>query len=740
MKRNKNIILSATTLILIMGIAFVAAAQTKEESPMTAMTIITGITVMDNAVEIKANRPFVYTVYKPSDPFRVVVDISGADIGAFKDVIKSNKPGISEVIPSQADSQRAVAKIEILLQSPANFEQSYQDNTLIVRVREEAEAQPETKAAVSHGDSASKDASPQAPVAEEKLEVREIKEEKATIVSDDTKPLPKATEITDVRFEQAEGVVKFVVKGNGSMSPSVFTLKDRIVLDMPDVKMKSDIPSSTTAPVKRLRVGKYKEKTRLVMDLSRSVDFDVSSIKDMVIVSIKTPEVMAAKYEAAQAPQTSQAEKKEAAPKETAMEPKEPEILTEGKYTGKKISLDFQDADIIPIFRLLSDISGYNFVVNPDVKGKITMKLVNVPWDQTLELIMKTHNLGKSVEGNIIRIAPLAVLAKESEEKAKLKEAEAKADPLETRTYPVSYADVAIVEKAVKDMLTKGRGSVTVDRRTSSMVVKDVASVFPDVESLLMTLDKPTPQVMIEARIVEINTSDVRDLGIQWGVKLSATNTLLGAGGLPMLGSGAFTGNNYLVDFPSGAGAGAGSGFNFGILNPARTMGLDMQLSAVETAGKGKIISNPRIMTIDNGKAKISQGDSIPIRKLTAEGTISTEFKDYTLEMIVTPHITPDNSISMIIETKKEEPDWSRVSSEGTPASKKREANTSVIIRDGETVVIGGVFKTSKQETDSGTPGLMDIPILGWLFKKNKTDESTSEMIIFITPRIVHKP
>lgn len=717
------------------------AVYAKEDSSSIAMTVITGITVMDNAVEIKANRPFVYTVYKPSDPFRVVIDIPGADIGAFKDVIKSNKPGISEVIPSQADSQKAAAKVEILLQSPANFEQSYHDNALIVRVKEEAEAQPETKAAVSNGDSDSKDAAPPAPAAEEKLEVREIKEERAAGVSDDTKPLPKATEITDVRFEQAEGVVKFVVKGNGSMSPSVFTLKDRIVMDVPDVKMMSDIPSSAAAPVKRLRVGKYKEKTRLVMDLSRAVDFDVSTIKDMVIVSIKTPEVMTARYEAAQPPQIPQAaEKKEAAPKEAAMEPKEPEILTEGKYTGKKISLDFQDADIIPIFRLLSDISGYNFVVNPDVKGKITMKLVNVPWDQTLELIMKTHNLGKSVEGTIIRIAPLAVLAKESEEKAKLKEAEAKADPLETRTYPVSYADVAIVEKAVKDLLTKGRGSVTVDRRTSSMVVKDVASVFPDVEGILMTLDKPTPQVMIEARIVEINTSDVRDLGIQWGVKLSATNTLLGAGGLPSLNTGAFTGNNYLVDFPSGAGQGAGSGFNFGILNPARSMGLDMQLSAVETAGKGKIISNPRIMTIDNGKAKISQGDSIPIRKLTAEGTISTEFKDYTLEMIVTPHITPDNSISMVIETKKEEPDWSRVSTEGTPASKKREANTNVIIRDGETVVIGGVFKTSKQDTDTGTPGLMDIPILGWLFKNKKSDEATSEMLIFITPRIVHRP
>jgi len=393
------------------------------------------------------------------------------------------------------------------------------------------------------------------------------------------------------------------------------------------------------------------------------------------------------------------------------------------------------------MFRLFADISGCNLFLHPDIKGRCTMKFIDVPWNQALDTILKTFSLGKAIEGNIIRIAPHTVFAKESEEAAKAEAAGIMAEPLATRIFPVSYADVSIIEASVKNSkILTPRGSISVDKRTSTMLVRDVESVFSQVENLLATLDQPTPQVMIEARIVEVNTSDVTDLGIQWGTFLKGTNTLTSLGGFSGLGTGPFTGENYLVDFPGGAGAGSGAGFTFGILNPARTMGLDLQLSALESAGKGKIVSNPRIMTVDNGKATISQGDSIPIRKLTSEGTISTEFKDYTLSMTVTPHITPDNSISMSVETKKEEPDWTRVSSEGTPASKKREANTNVIIKDGETVVIGGVFKTSRQDTESGIPGLMKIPILGWLFKNKKTQDDTSELLIFITPRIVQKP
>lgn len=621
MKKKRIVIMPFIIAIIFIIGGCATTGQVREGPPETGQTVITDIKVMDNVVEITASGPFIYTLYKPSDPYRVVVDMPDVNTGRYKDRISSDKAGITEVIPAQVEAPRLTAKIEILLQSPSNIEPAYKDSVLTLRV----------KGAPAEAKSGGVE-----PVKDEKVEVKELKKEE----------IPE-----------------------------------------PEPKIGAIVKAEETKPPKRAQ---------------KTLDTGNSG---------------------------------------AAIEIKGPEASIEGKYTGQKISLDFQDTDIVPIFRLLSDISGYNIVVSPDVKGKLTLKLINVPWDQALDLILKTFSLGQSIEGNIIRIAPLAVFAKESDERAKAKEAEVRAEELETRFFSINYADVSLVESAIKgSKILTSRGNISVDKRTSSMVIKDAASVFPQVESLLATLDKPTQQVMIEARIVEVNTSAERDLGIQWGLSLQTPNTLTSFGGLTGLNTGSFTGGNYLVDLPSGSAAGEGAGFTFGIINPAKTMGLDFQLSAIQKVGKGKIVSNPKIMTVDNGKALISQGDSIPIKKLTAEGTVSTEFKDYTLSLTVTPHITPDKSIAMAIETKKEEPDWTRVSSEGTPASKKREANTSVIIKDGETVVIGGVFKTSNQDSDSGVPGLMNIPVLGWLFKKNKVTDETSEMLIFITPRIIQKP
>jgi type IV pilus assembly protein PilQ len=283
-----------------------------------------------------------------------------------------------------------------------------------------------------------------------------------------------------------------------------------------------------------------------------------------------------------------------------------------------------------------------------------------------------------------------------------------------------------------------------VDERTSTILVQDTADIFAKFENLLATLDKPTPQVLIESRIVEVNTSSTRDLGVQWGMNFQASNTLSSLGGLsgvPFLSKGPVTGRNYQVDFPAkNVGPLSGSGFTFGFLSPDRTFGLDLQLSAIETVGRGKVISNPKILTVDNGKAKILQGKSIPVRKLTSEGTVSTEFKDVTLELTVVPHITPDNSVSLAIEIKKEEIDPTVPSIEGVPGTDKKEANTSVIIKDGETVVIGGMYKIQTAETDTGVPALMKLPVLGWLFKNNNKRADTLELLIFITPRIVEKP
>lgn len=790
-------------LSALFGCATAKGKSTETVKPQE-VTVINSIDVQDNKVTITASKPFVFTIYTPGDPYKVIVELPDVAIGSFTKKIVSNKAGVTEIVPSQTDSPALMAKLEMLLQAPASLDQDYKNNILTLTIKEDVTKKEETPRRVRATDIVKKDREAllikrddnplsaqveqrplretdtvkkeknlllnkedvTASVAEQKspVETSPIKKERSLVAKKEDysaqagqKSLRKATEITDVSFDALGDSVKVLIKGNGSMVPNVFPIDDRIVIDIPDVVMNAVLPSGVVPPVKGIRAGKHEDKMRLVIDLREKTNFDVSSSGDTIAVILKRLDSGSSVATVAQM-SAEKAERGLESPERTrglesverSLEKQENEFMTEGRcksfLDGKEnVNFDFQDQDIVPIFRLFADISGCNLFVHPDVRGKATMKFRDVPWDQALDTMLKTFSLDKSVEGNIIRIAPNTVFTKESEEKIRAREALVKAELLDTKIFPISYAEVAVVETAIKNSkILSPRGSISVDKRTSSMLVKDVPSVFPEIESLLTTLDRPTPQVLIEARIVEVNTNKEQELGIQWGVNLKASNTLAGIGGLsgiPFTSTGPFTGGNYLVDFPSkGVGPLGGSGMTFGIMNPAKTMGLDIQLSAIASVGNLKVISNPKILTVDNGKAKIIQGKSIPVRKLTTEGTISTEFKDVTLELNVTPHITPDGSIAMEIEIKKEELDPTVPSVEGVPGTDKKEANTNVIIKDGETIVIGGMYKITTNDSDSGVPGLMNIPLLGWLFKTNKIATTTSELLIFVTPRIVGKP
>lgn len=632
---KRNLILTLLSIIAAAIISGCATTNQVMEQPTAApATVITGLKITDNAVEVKADGPFIYTIYKPADPYRVALEIPEVSIGQYNEKIISKSAGISEVAPSQITEPKLTAKFEILLQTPSELEPVYKDNCLTLKIKEPLETKAE-----------------------------------GLTTTDDIEPLIVPEEEGDTETEE-----------------------DR---EQPEIQTE----------VKSQEPDKDKTEDQQKTQAQNKIDKEDTKGKGSETLQ---------------------------------------ETLTEGRYTGRKISLDFQDTDIVPIFRLLADISGYNVVLNQDVKGKLTMKLINVPWDQALDLILKDFSLGKVVEGNIIRIAPLSVFAKESEDKVKARDAEVKAEPLETRVFPINYADVSVVETTIKNskMLTT-RGSLSVDKRTSSMVIKDAASVFPQVETLLTTLDRPIPQVMIEARIVEINTTDTSDLGIQWGLNLSAKNTLSAIGGNTGLGKGSFTGSNYLVDFPSGSsGPGSGSGFNFGILNPARTLGLDLQISALEKIGKSRIVSNPRIVTTDNIEAMIMQGTSEPFPQIDAtSGQISTVYKDVALTTKVTPHITPSGSINMIITVRKEDIIGSvKIGGSDVPRTSKIESNTNVLVQNGETIVIGGVYKKTESKSSAGIPGLMKIPLLGELFKSKVDKYDTAELLIFITPRIIEKP
>jgi type IV pilus assembly protein PilQ len=680
-------------------------SSVKESAQPGETAVVTGIDIKDYSVTIKVNKPFSYTMYRPDDPYKVVVELLDVGTGAFNMKVVSDKAGITEIVPYQVESPSLLTRLEILLPMPSEAEPVYKDNELKIKLKENVPKE------------VLKEEVPQQAV----KEVAEIKEPEPATPEPEEIPLPKATEITGISFERAADKLNVLFKGNGSMEPSVFNLDNRIIIDVPDIALSAQIPAEVVSPIKGIRSGKYDGKTRIVIDLKEKTDFNIETIRDSIVLSLMLPladRITEEKPEVAEAGE-------------------EAGIPVQGKYTGKKISLDFQDADIGPIFRLLADISGYNIVVSPEVKGKLTMKLINVPWDQTLDIILKTFSLGKTIEGNIIRIAPYSVFARESDESAKAKDAELRAVPLETKIFPISYADVTIIDKAIKDSkMLSPRGSINLDKRTSSLTVYDVASVFPQIEKLLVVLDKPTPQVMIETRIVEISDKAAVDLGIQWGISHPT-------GSKPFRGTqsgiGPFTGDNFIIDLPTST---KGAGIAFGILDPTRTMGLDLQLSALETMNRSKIISNPRVLTTDNEKAVITQGVSQPFRKVdVASGQVSVEFKDILLTSEVTPHITPAGSINMIVYIKKEDIiDTMVIDGNEVPITSKVESNTKVLIQDGETLVIGGVLRRSHIEGISGVPGLMNIPILGWLFKGKSTSEETTELMIFITPKVVEKP
>jgi type IV pilus assembly protein PilQ len=417
-----------------------------------------------------------------------------------------------------------------------------------------------------------------------------------------------------------------------------------------------------------------------------------------------------------------------AAPEEPAAQP---------KYTGEKISIDFQDVELTHVFRLIADISGYNIVVSPDVKGKFSMKLTDVPWDQALEVILRNYGLSKIIDGNIIRIAPTSVLAKEEDDIAKAKESREKSGDLITRVYPINYADVQKIKKAIDDAkILTNRGFISFDERTSSVIIKDVERKHEEYANLIYALDVPTPQVSIEAKIVEVRSELSKELGIQWGMLWEHGRTRIG--GVDSLSGGAdgvVSDSPLMVNLPAIVGPGKGGNIGLGYISKNAVFALDLQLSALESTGKAKVISNPKITTSDNEEAKIMQGEKIPYQTVSQDGT-QTEFMDAFLELSVSPHITPEGTVVMKVEAKKNEADFSKQVL-GVPTIAIKEVQTQVLINDQDTLVIGGIFTSEKTKNYEAVPGFAEIPLLGRLFKKKRDLDDRNELLIFITPRIV---
>ncbi len=434
------------------------------------------------------------------------------------------------------------------------------------------------------------------------------------------------------------------------------------------------------------------------------------------------------------------------------------------KYHGQRISMDFKDADLANVFRIIAEVSNMNIVTADDVKGRVSVRLVNVPWDQALDIVLRSKGLGAAMEGNVLRIAPLTALRKEEQDRLDAqKQIEQSRQEVLNRaaevrasqeavfdTIPISYSKASEILAKIKPLTSK-YGKLDSDDRTNVLIIRDLPQNIAEVKTLVATLDTATPQVLIEARIVEVDTSFTRELGVQWGgtfrnsggTQFGITGVQDGTGvqipGAPLdpANQKPFSPDNppapnFAINLPAAIGAGSAGGISFGILRD--NLRLDLSLSALEASGKAKIVSSPKVVTTDNKEAVIEQGTQIPYSTVSASGT-NTQFVDATLSLRVTPHITPDGRVTMKLEAKNDS--QGEVGANGQPAINKKKATTEVLIRDGETAVIGGILQITRSESRTGIPWLSKIPVLGYLFRKDTTSTRNRELLIFITPKIL---
>jgi type IV pilus assembly protein PilQ len=403
-------------------------------------------------------------------------------------------------------------------------------------------------------------------------------------------------------------------------------------------------------------------------------------------------------------------------------------------YTGEKLSLNFQDIDVRSVLQLIADFTNLNLVASDTVQGGITLRLQNVPWDQALDLVLKTKGLDKRKVGNVLLVAPAdEIAARERQELESLKQI-AELAPLRRELLQVNYAKAADIAKLFQSVTsgeskTDERGSITVDERTNNIIAYQTQDRLDELRRIVSQLDIPVRQVMIEARIVEANVDYDKELGVRWGGSSTRGNFTTG-------GSGTVT----------GAGATNGPYVDMGVSDPTSSIGLgfltnntilDLELSAMEKTGNGEVVSQPKVVTSDKETAKILKGTEVPYQEASSSGATSVSFKEASLSLEVTPQITPDNRIIMEVKVTKDEPDYVNTVL-GVPPIKKNEVNAKVLVSDGETIVIGGVFSNTQNKVVDKVPFLGDVPYVGRLFRRDVVTESKSELLVFLTPRIMN--
>jgi len=794
---------------LLMAACTVAAlgttASAQDRAPMAISDIRQESDAKSTRLVVECNAPVAYTYYSP-DPLTLVVDLPEVDaskLPARVNVGTREVESLRVTSLARADG-RSLARIEVRLASLVPYQIYSKDKALNMVFERPGDlaAAPAPAAALALAEppaeppAASEPAPAPPPAAKPAPEAPAPARPRAPASS------PSATRILGVSQLHEGSQLSITVRADGALRYQDFFLgnPDRLVVDFRNVVSRSPIRALDVnqGPVRKVRLAQFSatdpKVARLVMDLSERQAYRIVEGNDGVrivfgegqtpspapLAALRAPEPEAAQEPQQDAPLARPVDGSglaiPALPEPLPAEPQVASLPTkesfeartigegEKKFTGHPISLDFKDGDLQDIFRLFHDISGLNIVVNPGVTGKVTLSLTEVPWDQALDLILKTNNLGYSQEGNVIRIAKLTDLQKEEQERRKLAEEKALAGDLQVWQKSLSYAKATELEPTVKKVALSARGTITLDSRTNTMIITDLPLYIAKARDLVANLDRATPQVEIEARIIVTSRNFTRELGVQWGFlneqSLRFGNTtnrtfpnsiILNGTGVP--GAGLPANNRAQSGTAADAGIGAGnrgyavnlpaSAFNTALgVSMGNVLGnfsLDAAITALEQQGRGRVLSTPKVTTQNNQEASIAQGVQIPVQ-IIANNTVTVQFKDAVLTLKVTPQITDAGTVILKLEVNNDSPDFSRVVGSGQaaiPPINTQSVKTNVLVSDGATAVVGGVYQNTEQTSRRNTPVLGDIPILGYLFRNRSIRNENQELLIFITPRIV---
>ncbi|AZS49674.1 type IV pilus secretin PilQ [Entomomonas moraniae] len=587
-----------------------------------------------------------------------------------------------------------------------------------------------------------------------------VKPTTSTVKTNTTSIVPSISgvdKIDSVDFRRGDGGEGDIIiqLSNSNISPEIQERNGRIVLSFPKtqlpeaLRVRLDVTDFAT-PVKFVNSTSDANGSTITIEPRGNYDYLVYQANDKLTVSVKS----------------------------ISAEDKQRHLEDQGIFKGERLSLNFQNIEVRSVLQILADFTKLNLVASDTVTGNITLRLQNVPWDQALDIIMRTRGLAKRQEGNILIIAPADELAESARRIYDAQETLKATQPLRRELIQVNYADATAIIGLFQatmsqtnsiqtgqttsgagtysaNMTMNDRGSLTVDKRTNTILAYQTEERLQELRRIVAQLDKPVRQVMIETRIVEANVSFAKSLGVRWAADIGKTGNLHSYGGADGRynsksgsdGNFANTGTNIGFDedknaytIPAAApvvdlgAANATSGFGIGYIT--KNLMLDLKLNAMQKSSQGEIISQPKVTTSDKEKATIMKGQEVPYQEATSSGATSTSFKKAVLSLEVTPQITPDNQVMMEVKVNKDSVDYSR-SVAGVPPIDTNEVTAKVLVGDGETIVLGGVFQNTQSKTVEKVPYLGDLPVMGRLFRRDTVDNNKQELLIFITPRII---